>query len=99
MHLDSYLALLRYNNQACKSRHELLDVSFLQMTVFLVSPFIGLGISRFGVKRTLNVGIGTVGVVLVFYGCLGLLQSGPVFLGLSMGLRYKSTLEDIFKIS
>ena len=61
------------------------------MTVFLVSPFIGMGISRFGVKRTLNVGIGTVGVVLVFYGCLGLLKSGPLFLGLSMGLRYEST--------
>jgi len=58
-----------------------------EMTVFLVSPFIGMGISRFGVKRTLNVGIGTVGVVLVFYGCLGLLKSGPLFLGLSMGLR------------
>ena len=58
------------------------------MTVFLVSPFIGMGISRFGVKRTLNVGIGTVGVVLVAYGCLGLLKSGPMFLGLSMGLRY-----------
>ena len=61
------------------------------MTVFLVSPFIGMGISRFGVKRTLNVGIGTVGVVLVFYGCLGLLQNGPLFLGLSMGLRYERT--------
>jgi len=58
-----------------------------EMTVFLVSPFIGMGISRYGVKRTLNVGIGMVGVVLVFYGCLGLLQSGPLFLGLSMALR------------
>ena len=61
---------------------------FLQMTVFLVSPFIGIGISRYGVKRTLNVGIGTVGGVLVFYSLLGQLQSGPLFLGLSMGLRY-----------
>ena len=58
------------------------------MTVFLVSPFIGLGISRFGVKKTLNVGIGTVGLVLVAYGCLGFLQSGPLFLALSMGLRW-----------
>jgi len=58
-----------------------------EMTVFLVSPFIGLGISRFGVKKTLNVGIGTVGLVLVAYGCLGFLQSGPLFLALSMGLR------------
>jgi len=58
-----------------------------EMTVFLVSPFIGLGISRFGVKRTLNVGIGTVGVVVIFYGCLGFVQSGPLFLGLSMALR------------
>ena len=63
-------------------------ILLLQMTVFLVSPFIGLGISRYGVKRTLNVGIGTVGVVLVFYSLLGLLHSGPLFLGLSMGLRY-----------
>jgi len=58
-----------------------------EITVFVVSPFIGLGINRFGVKRTLNVGIGLVGLVLVAYGCLGQLSSGPAFLGCSMVLR------------
>ena len=92
MHLDLSLVPLRYKSVLWVSNEAL----FFQMTVFLVSPFIGMGISRFGVKRTLNVGIGTVGVVLVFYGCLGLLKSGPLFLGLSMGLRYESTPTEMF---
>ena len=40
-------------------------------------------------KRTLNVGIGAVGLILVAYGCLGLLHSGSLFLGLSMLLRWE----------
>ncbi|XP_023340181.1 MFS-type transporter SLC18B1 [Eurytemora carolleeae] len=40
-----------------------------------------------GVKRTLNLGIALVGVILILYGCLGLLNSGEWFLGLSLILR------------
>jgi len=58
-----------------------------EITVFLVSPLIGSSIKKIGVKRTLNVGIGAVGLILVAYGCLGLLHSGSLFLGLSMLLR------------
>jgi len=58
-----------------------------EITVFLVSPIIGASIKKIGVKRTLNVGIGAVGLILVAYGCLGLLHSGSLFLGLSMLLR------------
>ena len=29
-----------------------------------------------------------MGLILVAYGCLGLVQNGKLFLGLSMGLRY-----------
>ena len=39
------------------------------------------------IQRTLNVGIGAVGLILVAYGCLGLLHSGSLFLALSMVLR------------
>merc|ERR1719376_878571 len=58
-----------------------------EITVFLVSPIIGASIKKIGVKRTLNVGIGAVGLILVAYGCLGLLHSGSLFLALSMVLR------------
>jgi len=58
-----------------------------EITVFLVSPIIGTYLNKIGVKRTLNIGIGLVGVILILYGCLGLLHSGKVFLGLSFVLR------------
>jgi len=58
-----------------------------EITVFIVSPLIGANLNRFGVKRALNVGIGAVGLILVAYGCLGLLHDGRLFLGLSMFLR------------
>jgi hypothetical protein len=38
-------------------------------------------------QRTLNIGIGAVGLILVAYGCLGMIQNGKLFLGLSMVLR------------
>jgi len=58
-----------------------------EITVFIVSPIIGANLNRFGVKRTLNVGIGAVGLILIGYGCLGLIQSGKLFLGLSFVMR------------
>jgi len=58
-----------------------------EITVFFVSPIIGANLNRIGVKRTLNVGIGAVGIILIGYGCLGLIQNGKVFLGLSFVLR------------
>jgi len=58
-----------------------------EITVFIVSPIIGTYLNRIGVKRTLNMGIGLVGIILIAYGCLGLLKSGKVFLGLSFVLR------------
>jgi len=58
-----------------------------EITVFIVSPIIGTYLNKIGVKRTLNVGIGFVGIILIFYGCLGLIQNGKVFLGLSFVLR------------
>lgn len=58
-----------------------------EITVFIVSPIIGTYLNRIGVKRTLNVGIGLVGVILILYGCLGFIQDGKLFLGLSFVLR------------
>jgi len=58
-----------------------------EITVFIVSPIIGANINKIGVKRTLNLGIGAVGLILIGYGCLGLLQNGKVFLGLAFTLR------------
>jgi len=58
-----------------------------EITVFIVSPIIGSYLNVIGVKRTLNVGIALVGVILVLYGCLGMIQNGKLFLGLSFVLR------------
>lgn len=58
-----------------------------EITVFLVSPIIGSYLNKFGVKRTLNIGIGLVGVILIFYGCLGFFKSGKWFLAMSFVLR------------
>jgi len=58
-----------------------------EITVFIVSPIIGANLNRFGVKRTLNVGIGAVGIILIGYGCLGLIQDGKTFLGMSFVMR------------
>jgi len=58
-----------------------------EITVFIVSPIIGTYLNVIGVKRTLNVGIGFVGIILVLYGCLGMIQNGKIFLGLSFVLR------------
>jgi len=58
-----------------------------ELTVFMVSPIFGTYIKKIGVKRTLNLGIGLVGIILILYGCLGMLKSGPWFLGLSFVLR------------
>jgi len=58
-----------------------------EITVFIVSPIIGANLNRIGVKRTLNLGIGAVGLILIGYGCLGLLKNGKVFLGLAFTLR------------
>jgi len=58
-----------------------------EITVFIVSPIIGTYLNYIGVKRTLNLGIGLVGIILILYGCLGMIQSGKVFLGLSFVLR------------
>lgn len=58
-----------------------------EITVFIVSPLIGANLNRIGVKRTLNLGIGLVGVILILYGCLGLLESGKLFLAFSLVLR------------
>ena len=38
-------------------------------------------------QRTLNVGIGAVGLILIGYGCLGMLENGKVFLGLAFTMR------------
>jgi len=58
-----------------------------EITVFLVSPLIGRYINKLGVKKTLNCGIGLVGIILILYGCLGLLHSGKLFLAFSFILR------------
>jgi MFS family permease len=58
-----------------------------EITVFIVSPIIGNHINRLGVKKTLNIGIGAVGVILILYGCLGMLKSGKLFLAFSFILR------------
>lgn len=58
-----------------------------ELTVFCVSPLIGTFLNKLGVKRTLNIGICLVGVVLIFYGLLGQIKDGKLFLGLSFVLR------------
>lgn len=58
-----------------------------ELTVFAVSPLIGTFINKLGVKRTLNIGICLVGVVLIFYGLLGQIKDGKTFLALSFVLR------------
>lgn len=58
-----------------------------EITVFIVSPIIGSYLNYIGVKRTLNLGIGLVGIILILYGCLGMIQDGKLFLGLSFVLR------------
>lgn len=58
-----------------------------ELTVFLVSPIIGANLNRLGMKATLTVGIGTVGVTSIFFGLLDKLEDGKVFLGLSFTLR------------
>jgi len=58
-----------------------------ELTVFSVSPLIGTFLNKLGVKRTLNIGICLVGVVLIFYGLLGQINDGKLFLGLSFVLR------------
>jgi len=58
-----------------------------EITVFIVSPIIGANLNKIGVKKTLNLGIGAVGLILIGYGCLGLLQDGKVFLGMAFVLR------------
>ena len=42
---------------------------------------------RFHFKKTLNIGIGAVGLILIGYGCLGLIQDGRIFLGMSFVMR------------
>jgi len=58
-----------------------------ELTVFGVSPVIGVFLKRLGIKRTLNIGISVVGIVLVLYGLLGQLQDGEMFLGFALVLR------------
>jgi len=58
-----------------------------EITVFIVSPIIGANLNRIGVKKTLNIGIGAVGIILIGYGCLGLIPDGKVFLGMSFVMR------------
>ena len=38
-------------------------------------------------QKTLNIGIGAVGIILIGYGCLGLIPDGKVFLGMSFVMR------------
>eukprot|EP00095_Tigriopus_kingsejongensis_P003951 maker-scaffold79_size400133-snap-gene-1.9 protein:Tk03951 transcript:maker-scaffold79_size400133-snap-gene-1.9-mRNA-1 annotation:"uncharacterized mfs-type transporter" len=58
-----------------------------ELTVFLVSPIIGANLNRLGMKATLNIGIGTVGVTSILFGLLDRIEDGKVFLGLSFALR------------
>lgn len=58
-----------------------------ELTVLLISPTIGSNLLKLGVKRTLNVGVGLVGVVLILYGCLGMLASKTLFFTFSILLR------------
>ena len=58
-----------------------------ELTVFLVSPIIGANLNRMGMKMTLNVGIGTVGVTSILFGLLDKIENGKTFLALSFTLR------------
>lgn len=58
-----------------------------ELTVFIVSPIIGANLNRMGMKWTLNVGIGTVGVTSILFGLLDKIENGKIFLGLSFTLR------------
>ena len=72
-----------------------IDRKWFPTKIFLCFWIRVLNLILFFFKRTLNVGIGAVGLILVAYGCLGLLHSGSLFLGLSMLLRWETKIHMI----
>eukprot|EP00095_Tigriopus_kingsejongensis_P011883 maker-scaffold410_size180147-snap-gene-0.30 protein:Tk11883 transcript:maker-scaffold410_size180147-snap-gene-0.30-mRNA-1 annotation:"mfs-type transporter c6orf192 homolog" len=58
-----------------------------ELTVFLVSPWIGQNIHRLGGKRVFNTGIFTTGFCSIFFGLLDRVENGTLFIALSFVIR------------
>ena len=59
---------LEAEKKGCMPSEYGLVFGIFELTVFLVSPIIGANLNRMGMKMTLNVGIGTVGVSSILFG-------------------------------
>jgi len=78
---------LEAEKKGCMPSEYGLVFGIFELTVFLVSPIIGANLNRMGMKMTLNVGIGTVGVSSILFGLLDKIEDGKTFLALSFTLR------------
>ena len=58
-----------------------------ELTVFLVSPFLGKHLNRWGAKRLFNVGIFTTGTCSILFGLLDKIEDGNWFIVLSFVVR------------
>ncbi|TRY62520.1 hypothetical protein TCAL_12376 [Tigriopus californicus] len=58
-----------------------------ELTVFIVSPYIGQNINRMGGKRVFNTGIFTTGFCSILFGLLDKIQDGTWFIALSFVIR------------
>ena len=59
---------LEAEKKGCMPSEYGLVFGIFELTVFLVSPIIGANLNRLGMKLTLNIGIGTVGVSSILFG-------------------------------
>ena len=58
-----------------------------ELTVFLVAPYLGKNINRFGAKRVFNLGIFTTGTCSILFGLLDKIENGTWFIALSFLIR------------
>lgn len=58
-----------------------------ELTVFIVSPYIGQNINRMGGKRVFNTGIFTTGFCSILFGLLDKVQDGTWFIAMSFVIR------------
>jgi MFS family permease len=82
---------LEAEKKGCVPSEYGLVFGIFELTVFLVSPLIGANLNRMGLKATLTIGIGTVGVTSICFGFLDRIEDGKTFLALSFTFRYQKT--------
>jgi MFS family permease len=78
---------LEAEKKGCVPSEYGLVFGIFELTVFLVSPLIGANLNRMGLKATLTIGIGTVGVTSICFGFLDRIEDGKTFLALSFTFR------------